>query len=76
MSIKFKSFHDQTVTKYRSNNSIFGYSSYTTTDWATEQVEKFIKENNITAYNINDIKFSVDSKGNEHILLVYEVPEE
>ena len=38
--------------------------------------EKFIKENNIEHTNIKDIKFSVDSKGNEYILLIYEVPEE
>ena len=72
MSIKFKSFRDQTATKCRNNNSMFGDCYYTTTDWATEQIEKFIKEKNITAYNINDIKFSVDGKGNEHILLVYD----
>lgn len=70
MNIKFKSFHDSTITKCRS--SMFGDSYYTTTDLATNQVEKFIKENNITTYNIRDIKFSVDSKGNEHILLVYD----
>ena len=72
MSIKFKSFRDQTTTKYRNNNGMFGDSYYTATDWATAQLEKFIKENNITTYNIRDIKFSVDSKGNEHILLVYD----
>jgi hypothetical protein len=45
---------------------------YTTTDHATKQVEKFIIENNIEYINIKAIKFSVDGKGNEHILLVYE----
>lgn len=58
MSIKFTSFHDWS-------------SAVTGTTYATKQVEDFIKENNIQYINIKDIKFSVDSKGNEHILLVY-----
>ena len=73
MSIKFISFHDQTTTKCRNNNGMFGDSYYTATDWATEQLEKFIIENHILDTKIKDIKFSVDSKGNEHILLIYEV---
>ena len=72
MSIKFKSFHDQTTTKYRNNNGMFGDSYCTATDWATEQIEKFIEEKNIQYANIKDIKFSADGKGNEHILLIYE----
>ena len=70
MSIKFKSFHNITIVYYND-----GYCN-NTTDFATAQIEKFIEENNIEYANIKDIKFSVDSKGNEHILLVYEVPEE
>ena len=76
MSIKFKSFRDQTTTKYKNNNGIFGDSYYTATDWATAQLEKFIIENRIMDGRIKDIKFSTDGKGNEHILLVYEVIEE
>ena len=76
MSIKFKSFHDQTATKYRNNHGMFGDYYYTTTDYAAEQLEKFIKENNIEYTNIKDIKFSADGKGNEHILLIYEEIEE
>lgn len=76
MSIKFKSFHDQTATKYRNNHGMFGDYYYTTTDWATEQLEKFIVENRILDSRIKDIKFSVDGKGNEHILLIYEEIEE
>ena len=74
--LKFKSFHDQTTTKCRNNNSMFGDSYYTTTDWATEQLEKFITKNHITDSRIKDIKFSADDKGNEHILLVYAEVEE
>jgi hypothetical protein len=74
MSIKFKSFHDYTAT--HQNPGMFG-TTCTETIFATKQAEEFLIEKNITAYNINDIKFSVDSKGNEHILLVYdEVSEE
>ena len=67
MGIKFKSFHDYYHTKY---NAMFG-QNFQTQEYATKQVEKFIVENNIEYTNIRDIKFSVDSKGNEHILLVY-----
>lgn len=58
MSIKFKSFCD-----YRSHARA--------TLRATKQAEEFIEENNIEYINIKDIKFSVDSEGDEHILLVY-----
>ena len=74
--LKFKSFHDQTTTKCRNNNSMFGDSYYTATDWATEQLEKFIIKNHITDSRIKDIKFSADGKGNEHILLIYDEVEE
>lgn len=65
--IKFKSFHDYYHTKY---NEKFG-QNFQTQEYATEQMEKFIKENHISDLKIKDIKFSVDSKGNEHILLIY-----
>ena len=69
MSIKFKSFHDYTATHEK--GGMFG-TNWTETIYVTKQVEDFIKENNITTYNIRDIKFSVDDKGNEHILLIYD----
>ena len=65
--IKFKAFHDYYHTKY---NEKFG-QNFQTQEYAAEQVEKFIKENHISDLKIKDIKFSVDSKGNEHILLIY-----
>ena len=68
--IKFKSFHDYTITKTKYPGGMFP-GGYTTTEYATKQAEKFIIENNIEYINIRDIKFSVDSKGNEHILLIY-----
>lgn len=71
MSIKFKSFRDCTTTRSR-YNLLGDCSYYTSTEYATKQVEEFLIKNNITTYNIRDIKFSVDSKGNEHILLVYD----
>lgn len=58
MSIRFKSFHD--CNSY-ANKFIC----------ATTQVEEFIEEHNIEITNIKDIKFSVDDRGREHILLVY-----
>ena len=58
MSIKFKSFRDR-----------FSYSRPSVN--ATKRAEEFIEENNIKYINIKDIKFSVDSEGAEHILLVY-----
>ena len=64
--IKFKSFHDYSHSKYSDK---FGHIQ--TQEYATEQAEKFIKENNISDLKIKNIKFSIDSKGNEHILLVY-----
>ena len=68
--VKFKSFHDCTTTRSR-YNLLGDCSYYTSTEYATKQVEKFIIENHISDLKIKDIKFSVDSKGNEHILLVY-----
>ena len=75
MSIKFKSFHDYTITKTKYPGGMFP-GEYTTTEYATKQAEEFLIENHISDLKIKDIKFSVDSKGNEHILLIYEVPEE
>ena len=68
--IKFKSFHDYTATRSR-YNLLGDCSYYTSTKYATKQVEEFLIENHIEYTNIKDIKFSVDSKGNEHILLIY-----
>ena len=65
--IKFKSFHDYYHSKYSEK---FG-QNIQTQEYATEQVEKFIIENHISDLKIKDIKFSIDGKGNEHILLVY-----
>ena len=73
MSIKFKSFHDYTTT--HQSPGMFGCTC-TETIFATKQAEEFLIENRISDLKIKDIKFSVDSKGNEHILLIYEVPEE
>lgn len=73
MSIKFKSFHDYTST--HQNPGMFG-TTWTEPIFATKQAEEFLIENHILDTKIKDIKFSVDSKGNEHILLIYEVPEE
>lgn len=64
--IRFKSFHDYYHIKH---NEKFGQIQIQ--EYATEQAEKFIKENNLEYSNIRDIKFSIDSKDNEHILLVY-----
>lgn len=58
MSIKFKSFHD-------CNSYANKFIS------VTKQVEEFIEENSIEFTDIKDIKFSVDDRGREHILLVY-----
>lgn len=75
MSIKFKSFHDYTTT--HQSPGMFG-CTYPEPIYATKQIEDFIKENNIKYSDIKefsaikDIKFSVDNKGNEHILLIYE----
>ena len=66
MNIKFKSFYDITIVNYSTDGC------YNTLVFATAQIEEFIKENHIEYTNIKDIKFSVDSKGNEHILLIYE----
>lgn len=71
MHIKFKSFSDKFVTKHQYSALRGNYQSTTTTPAAT-QVEKFIMENAIAYTDIKNIKFSVDSMGNEHILLVYE----
>ena len=73
MSIKFKSFHDYNTT--HQNPGMFGCTC-TETIFATKQAEEFLIENHILDTKIKDIKFSVDGKGNEHILLIYEVPEE
>ena len=66
--IKFKSFHDYTAT--HTDSRMFGCTC-TETIFATKQAEEFLIENHISDLKIKDIKFSVDSKGNEHILLVY-----
>jgi hypothetical protein len=71
--IKFKSFHDYTAN--HEDIRMFGCTC-TETIFATKQAEEFLIENRISDLKIKDIKFSVDSKGNEHILLIYEVPEE
>ncbi len=66
MNIKFKSFHDYTITQGMFNEE------YTETIAATKQIEDFIAENKIEYISIKDIKFTVDNKINEHILLIYE----
>ena len=65
MVLKFKSFYDYC---HVTHNEKFG-QNFQTQEYATKQVEKFIKENNIQ--EVRDIKFSIDAKGNEHILIVY-----
>lgn len=71
MHIKFKSFRDKCVTKHQYSALRGNYQSTTATP-AVAQVEKFIMENAIAYTDIKNIKFSVDSMGTEHILLVYE----
>jgi hypothetical protein len=65
MSIRFKSFRDHT--KEHCGTGMLG-STCIELIRATTQAEDFINENNVQDV---DIKFSVDGKGNEHILLVY-----
>ena len=74
MSIKFKSFIDKEATQYRTNTIGDSYK-YPTTNYATAQVEEFIKKNKIKSINIKDIKYTVDHNGCDHILLVYEIYE-
>ena len=74
--LKFKSFQDKNTTKCKDIHGMFTDKYYTITDWATEQLERFIAENHITDSRIKDIKFTVDGEGTEHVLLIYEEIEE
>lgn len=61
MSIKCRTFYDYNSCTNNINKFV----------GAATQVEEFIEDNNIDITNIKDIKFSIDSRNREHILLVY-----